>query len=290
MLFPALLELTLHNIDFEWSTAFLNMLSPRFLQALSIRCQPGHPLPPPIALHALCLSIAGLPSAKAITEIYIIIGGMIGDDSARISDTYEIYWSEDIAPLFTLTELRGLTVTGQCVVVADDSALATMSQNWSQLVILVLDWAWNMHVPLQRYRSPEDEDFPRATAWGLLQLARGCPRLFKLTLAVDLRLGPLHNLNANLERTLIPPVPLYGEAVSGLVEFNSKGSLLGDMLAIASFLSLVFPGLRTFRNPSHDLECLEMERVHKRLVRVRAQEREFGRRAGWQYRLPDMIV
>lgn len=102
MLFPALLELTLHNIDFEWSTAFLNMLSPPFLQALSIRCQPGHPLPLPIALHALCLSIAGLPSAKAITGIYIIIGGMIGDDSARISDTYEIYWSEDIAPLFAL--------------------------------------------------------------------------------------------------------------------------------------------------------------------------------------------
>ncbi|EIW54883.1 uncharacterized protein TRAVEDRAFT_51019 [Trametes versicolor FP-101664 SS1] len=288
MLFPALLELTLHNIDFEWSTAFLNMLSPPILQALSIRCQPGHPLPLPIVLHALCLSIAGLPSAKAITGIYIIIGGMIGDDSARISDTYEIYWSEDIAPLFALTELRGLTVTGQCVVVADDCALATMSQNWSQLVILVLDWAWNMHVPLQHHRSPEDEDFPRATAWGLLQLARGCPRLFRLTLAVDLRLGPLHNLNADLERTLIPPVPLYGDAVSELVEFQSKGSLLSDTLTVASFLSLVFPGLQTIHNPSQ--EWLAIDREHKRLVRVRAQEREFGRRAGRQYRLPDVIV
>lgn len=287
VLFPALLQLTLYKINFEWSTAFLNMLTSPSLHALSIRSQ-KYPLPPPIVFHALCAAIGRLPSANSITDIFITIGGLMFDNF--ICDGHEIYWSEDIAPLLALrTALRRLIITGQCITVVNDFALAAMSWNWPHIVELVLTWTWNVDVQPQEERWPEDDDFPYATAWGLLQLAQRCPRMTKLALAVDLRFAPPpDHFDAQRERAMIPGVPLSGDAVSALVEFDAKGSLLGDTVCVASFLSLIFPRLQTIW-PSEP-GWWEMQKLYEWLVRVRAQERAFGQRSGRQSRSPDVLV
>ncbi|OJT06376.1 hypothetical protein TRAPUB_2777 [Trametes pubescens] len=272
--FPVLLQLTLHKIDFEWSTAFLNLLTTPSLHALSIR-SPADPLPTPIVFNALCAAIGRLPSASSITDIFVTIGGILFEQ--RICCGHEIYWSEDIAPLFSLrTALRRLIITGQCVIVVDDVALAAMVENWPHIVELVLTWAWNIDIRPQAARSPEDDDFPYATAWGLLRLAQRCPRMTKLALAVDLRLAPPPD--SQREHPIIPPVPLSGNSVPALVEFDARGSLLGDTVGVASFLSLVFPGLEIIL----PLEpgWWEMQRLYRWLVRVRAQERAFGQKSG----------
>lgn len=291
-LFPALQQLTLHEIDFVWCTTFLRTLSSTSLRTLSFRSE-HYPLPPPMVFEALCVAITKLPSADSIIDLFFIISITRGDLDHNLSNReYEIYWSEDIAPLLTLPAVQRLVFKGRCTTLLDDRALETMAQNWPDLVELVLTWAWNAPPRPDDARLPEDDDFPYVTSWGLLYLAQHCPRLTKLALAVDLRFEPPpRNVAVDYGLAPIPPVHLSGDAVPALASFDATGSLLGDRVGVASFLSLLFPRLSELTDNHVAAQgWVEVKNLHSGLVRVRSQERTWAQRHGWRLREPDLSI
>ncbi|OJT06375.1 hypothetical protein TRAPUB_2776 [Trametes pubescens] len=193
---------------------------------------------------ALCVEISNLPAACSVTDLFINVL-----DSRHIPSRRATYWSEDVSPLFTLPAIQRLSITGGCTTILDDLALEVISRTWLELVELVM--GYTTHPRPDDERILEFDDFPYATPWGLLQLARDCPRMTKLALALDLRFYPISRADPGFQFTpLDPPVHLSGPEIPGLLDLDTTGSLLGDPMCIASFLSLSFPQLRVMRNDS----------------------------------------
>lgn len=71
--FPALLRNTLHEIDFNWCTAFLRAISSMTLREVSLRCEHRN-LPPPNLLGAICSAISELPSVRSVVQVSFNIG------------------------------------------------------------------------------------------------------------------------------------------------------------------------------------------------------------------------
>lgn len=277
-LYPALLRLDLQDISTIWCTSFLRMVSSTSLEMLSIRCV-DYPPPPPRIFEALCVEISLLPAACSITDLTITFL-----DTGREPSGRNTYWSEDISPLFTLTAIQRLVIKGGCTTILDDLALEVISQTWLDLVELVL--GYNTSHRSDDERTLEADDFPYATPWGLAQLARHCPRLTKLALAVDLRFYPTSHIEPDFQLAQVPPVHLSGPDVPALLDFDTTGSLLGDPVCIASFLSLLFPQLREIRNDSVSEAWWDVTDSFSLFARVRTQERRWGLRKGMQLREP----
>lgn len=277
-LYPALLRLDLHDISTIWCTSFLRMVSSTSLRMLSIRCV-DYPPPPPRLCEALCAAISNLPAASLITDLAITFL-----DSGREPSGHNTYWSEDISPLFTLTAIQRLVIGGGCTTILDDLALEVISKTWPDLVELIL--GYNTCRRTDDERTLEADDFPYATPWGLAQLARHCPRLTQLALAVDLRFYPTSHTEPDSQLAQVPPAHLSGPDVPALLDFDATGSLLGDPVCIASFLSLLFPQLREIRNDSVSEAWWDVTDSFSFFARVRAQERVWGLRKGMQLREP----
>lgn len=287
-LFPALLEVTLHETCVEWCTSFLRMVSSTSLRTLSI-CPGDHSPPPAAHFEALCVAIGSLPSSQSIVDLSITIV-----HSGYNSHGSGVYWSEDIAPLFALSAVQRLVIAGGgCTTILDDVALEVLSQNCSDLVELVMGVRSRFRV--EQYRMTDD-DFPYVTPWGLLQLVRRCPRITKLALALDLRFSPASQTDPNLRLAWAPPVYLSGPEAPALKEFDATGSLLGDPICIASFFSLLFPQLhlignrtaqsRTWENMEHSRAWANMEHFRSCFAQVRAQERAWAKKEKMRLREP----
>lgn len=146
----------------------LHMLSSTSLRRLSF-CSELDPLPPPADVHMLCVAITKLPSVNSITNIFIIIGASRLERAHGDDKLLQIYWPEDVAPLFySLPALKRLVFAGQCITVVDNLALGTIAESSPNLVELTFTWAWNAPPRPDDERSPEDKDFPYTTAWGLM--------------------------------------------------------------------------------------------------------------------------
>ncbi|KAL1948833.1 hypothetical protein VTO73DRAFT_10639 [Trametes versicolor] len=283
--FPALVQLTLYKISFEWCTPFLRVLSSTSLRGISIHSGIDPPLLPPL-LEALCAAISELPSAHSLVDIFIKPDWYIKN---RPGDTYrntvsQIYWPEHITPLFALPAVQRLVIEGKCKFSLDDATLETISRSWPDLI--ELDLGWDMDdLPESDYkRSPEDDDFPYVTPWGLLHLARRCPRLTKLAIVVDWHWTPTCDYYALAP---VPPVHLSGPAVSALRELDVRGSVLGfRRSAIASFLSIAFPHLERMWDPTEPAAWREVAFYYKWFLQVRTQERAYAHRSGRRLRAP----
>ncbi|OJT02414.1 hypothetical protein TRAPUB_7067 [Trametes pubescens] len=164
----------------------------------------------------LCVAITKLPSVNSITNIFIIIGASRLERAHGDDKLLQIYWPEDVAPLFySLPALKRLVFAGQCITVVDNLALGTIAESSPNLVELTFTWAWNAPPRPDDERSPEDEDFPYATAWGLMELARRCPRLKKLALAVDMRFAS-PSYHAGVDLGLAPPPTSSRQTTGGI--------------------------------------------------------------------------
>lgn len=175
---------------------------------------------------------------------------------------------------------------------ADDDLLDDISRNCPNLTELDLAWDPGYEQKPDEYRSPQDDDFPYATPWGLLHLARRCPRLLKLAVAVDMRCAPPIHTCPNYElSTYAPPVHLSESAASALQEFNATGSLIGNTACVAGYLSLLFPRLSQF---THTFAPMQWDQhvsvLHSWIRRIRAQERASGERDGRRRREPYLDV
>lgn len=289
--FPALQQLVLHKISFDWCTAFLRVLSCASLRGLSVRSE-HHELPPPLLLEELCIVISELPSAHIITGLFITIGAT--QFQSERYDLSETYWPGDIAPLFTtLSALQRLDITGQCVTIIDDPTLDKVSQKCPDIVELTLAWDPEVHPGFDHERSRDDDDFPYATPCGLLHLARRCSRLTRLALAVNMGHLPPPSRTAGARRGGLahaPPLHVSGPAVSPLQTFIATGSLVGDKARTASILSLLFPRLSEISNRLAIQGWWDISQYHSRIVRVRTQERACAEREGKRMREPDFNV
>lgn len=108
----------------------------------------------------------------------------------------------------------------------------------------------------------------------------------KLALAVGLRFYPTSHTEPDSQLAWAPPVHLSGPDVPALLDFDTTGSLLGDPVCIASFLSesLLFPQLREIRNTSVSEARWDVTNSFSFFARARAQERVWGLRKGMQLR------
>ncbi len=80
-----------------------------------------------------------------------------------------------------------------------------------------------------------------------------------------------------------------------LVQFDPTGSLLGDEVRVASFLSLAFPRMSKLWNRRTTAQWREgidreFKAMHSVFVRVRSQERAYARRHGRRLREPDLGI
>lgn len=296
--FPALQELVLHKIGFEWCASFLRVLASSSLRALSLRCE-HHELPPPLLLEDLCTAISEHPSCGTITDLLIIIGYtefQPGHEDLGLSSTYwdgqysesERYRSANIAPLFTaLFALRRLVIKGACITIIDDAMLDTIAQRCPDIVELVLGWDPDVELRPEDERSPEDDDFPLVTPSALLRLARRCPRLHTLALAANMGWPPPSDSGL----PPAPPLHLLGPAAPQLRKFDVTGSLFCDGVCAASVLSLLFPRLSVLSGRFADEEDgLAVRELYSHSARIRAQERACAARAGKRLREPDLSV
>ncbi|OJT09901.1 hypothetical protein TRAPUB_13644 [Trametes pubescens] len=297
--FPALQQLVLHKIGFEWCASFLRVLASASLRALSLRCE-HHELPPPLLLEDLCAAISEHPSCGAITDLFITIGYtefQPGREDFGLSLTYwsdqysesETYRPETITPLFTaMPALQRLVIEGQCITIVDDSMLDSISQRCPNIVELVLAWDPDVEPRPDDERAPEDDDFPRVTPSGLLHLVRHCPRLHTLALAVNMSRPP----PSRTGRSPAPPLHLSGPAVHPLRKFDVTGSLLGDRVVAASVFSLLFPQLSELScRFAEEEDWLDVTELYTQLVRIRKQERVCAEREGRRrLREPDLSV
>ncbi len=131
------------------------------------------------------------------------------------------------------------------------------------------------------------DDFPHTTPSGLLHLARYCPRLIQLALAVNMCGSPHSHPGLCTRHAFAPPLHLSGSAAHALRKLDMSGSLLGERANVASVLSLLFPQLDTLVTRSAQLD---LKVPYTRLVRMRAQERAYAEKEGKRLRKPDLSV
>ncbi|OJT02409.1 hypothetical protein TRAPUB_7062 [Trametes pubescens] len=182
----------------------------------------------------------------------------------------EIYTSQNVAPLLTLSALRQLFVSSLFQVILDDAMLDEMSRAWPNIEDLRFNWhyCYRPHI-----RRPNGANYPKATLGGLLPLAQHCPHLTSLALAVDMH--PTPDLDGQR-----PPVALCADYAPPLDMFDFTGSAFetGNAAAVAAFFSLVFPQIRGWS--SGDTEWPEMCSLYRTFVDIRWQERGHARRGG----------
>ncbi|OJT06374.1 hypothetical protein TRAPUB_2775 [Trametes pubescens] len=261
-----------------------------FLETLLIRANvaeypwdamPHGDRPPPPQAHfkALCVAIGSLPSSRSIVDLSITLV-----HSGRNYPRKGIYRSEDIAPLLSLLAVQRLIISGDgCTTILDDAALEALSQSCPDLVELVLETRPRFRE--EQYRSAH-EDLP--TPWGLVQLARGCPHITKLALAVDLHFSAAYYADPNLQLAWTTPVYRSVCEAPALQEFDATGSLFGDPMSIASFLSLLFPQLGVIWNHAASRGARGMPVLfHAWFTRVRRQERAWALKERMRLREPD---
>lgn len=275
--FPALTNLRLHTIHFEWCIAFMHAVTSPSLWRLKIDSFSGLERPW-FLLEALCASVGEHPSCRTIQVFSIDTGP--GCPSRRVDKVAEdelifsriapadIYHPHPIAPVFSLSALRWFAIGSTWPVIADDDMLDAMTWAWPNLESLAFNWPSGAH---RADRKPEDVDFPRATLSGVLSLARYCPRLIYLELAVDMRYIP------DFDAWRWPPISLSPDYEPPLKSFHTEGSVFraSDTLPLAAFFSLVFPRLSPYalRSPLGSYTWLEMENLYRLFSRVRQQER-----------------
>lgn len=284
--FANLKQLALYEIGFDWCAAFLQVLSSTSLRGLSVRSEP-HELPDPELLEELCTIISELPSAEIISDLIITIGTPQGEKGP--SNDGAIYWSEDIAPLFTtLRALQRFVIKGQCTTIVDDPLLQSLSECCTDIVELVFAWNYNAEFRPDDERSPEDDDdYPLATPSGLLHLARLCPRLKTLALAVNWSWFSVSYPGRRPKHPPAPPLSISGPAVHALRKFDGSGSLRWNEARVASVISLLFPQLSVLTG---GYGWLDIDSLYLRFVRIRAQERAHAEKRGKRLREPDLYV
>lgn len=233
---------------------------------------------PWLLLEALCASVGEHPSCRTI-QVFSMDTASPECPTRRVDKVAEeeitfsritpadIYDPHPIASAFSLSALRWFAIGCTWPVIADDDMLHAMTWAWPNLESLTFNWPSGAH---RTDRTPEDVDFPRATLHGVLLLARYCPRLTSLELAIDMRYIP------DFDAWRWPPVSLHPDYKPPLKAFNTEGSVFreSDALPLAAFLSLVFPRLtpHALRDPLGSI-WLEMESLYRLFSRVRRQER-----------------
>lgn len=260
--FPALTKLKLYETAGEWCTAFIHAVTSTSIWKLELDYLHEGGVMDPTLVEALCTSIGTHSSAGTLEVLILRTGGVLQREEQPV-----VYQSQQVAPLLSLPALRHLSVDGNCQTIADDAFLDAMTRAWPNLESLHFRWP---HQSQPALREPGDENYPKATLFGLLLFARHLQALGSLELAIDMREVP------NLGQAF-PPVSLRGSGASTLEEFWVSGSVLGpnlDLPALVSFFSAVFPSLRYFRHS--DMILYGLMEMHKHFVAIRRQERKWA--------------
>lgn len=279
-LFAVLRELDLvsRNDTHQYCTTLLKAIAPTALHSISLDlcylCDPGAEA----VFTGFADAIGGLPCPSTVHHITISVGS---DDCPDRN----IYRSPCFTPLLALPALRALQFLGGPKVIVDDAMLDAMSRAWPALHTLEFEWPAltgniNWYSENMCYNPPRAgaPDCPKATLAGLVPLVRRCADLRVLAVAIDMRVAV-----PRFDGLQCPPV----SGTSGVRRLRTGGCVAGDdALAVASFLSLVLPGLRNieYTPPSWDWEYLG--KLYWRLVAVRAQERTWALRNGKTVRQP----
>lgn len=259
--FPAIAELALDEASFEWCTAFLHIVTSPSLQRLDISNYQGEQAPS-ILFQALCVSLGEHPSRGAVRSLSITTG------RAQDRALTEIYTSQNVAPLLTLSALRHLFVSGSFQVILEDAMLDEMARAWPNIEDLRFSWEWNCYPYIRR---PDGVNYPKVTLGGLLTLAQHCPHLTSLTLAVDMHSVP----DLDGQR---PPVALCADHAPPLNDLDFTGSAFesADAAAVSAFFSLVFPQIRRWN--AGGTEWPTMCGLYQTFVDIRWQERGHAHR------------
>lgn len=272
--FPALEDLELYEISLEWCVAFMHTVTSSSLWRVKVDGRGGTTVPS-ILLEALCASLAENPSQDTIQVLSINIGPGCNTKTVKRSSEkgfvfqktalVEIHHPHPIVPLLSLSALRWLALGRTCQAIADDAVLDAMTWAWPNLESLAFCWPDG-----PGYRLEDVAYYPQATFYGVLLLARHCPRLTTLELAVDMRCIP--DFDA---WRWGPPVALCADDAPPLKSFELAGSVFreSDALPVAAFLSLVFPHLHTLGSP-FGTTWPEMEALYRKFLAVRRQERD----------------
>ncbi|EIW54922.1 uncharacterized protein TRAVEDRAFT_51057 [Trametes versicolor FP-101664 SS1] len=271
--FAALLELDLvsRNDAHQYCMMLLKVIAPTALHFVSLNLR--WPDDEAEALFTgFSVALGALPCPSTLHHITISVGS---DDCPDRN----IYRSPCFIPLLALPALRALQFLGGPKVIVDDAMLDAMSRAWPALHTLEFEWPAltgnvNWYSENMCYNPPRAgaPDCPKATLAGLVPLVRRCADLRVLAVAIDMRVAV-----PRFDGLRCPPV----SGTSGVRRLRTGGCVAGDdALAVASFLSLVLPGLRNieYTPPSWDWERLG--NLYWRLVAVRAQERNWAREHG----------
>lgn len=276
-LFSALKDLTIYKAPSEWCAAFMDIVSSSSLWRVHIKdCDSGHHPLPPLQLEAFFASLGRHPSSHTIQELDVTTcgwGGMLPP----------IYGSQHIAPLLSLSALQKLSIFGHCLVIVDDALLESITWAWPNLQSLYFCWPnFGMIIGIPDPR-PGELGFPQATLAGVLFLARYCPHLTSLDLAMDLRNIPCLDDHR-------PPVFLWPTHPPPLKTLCLPGLSLreDDEPALAMLLSVVFPRLKSFKMDWREAgSSLRVMRMHEQFTRIRWQERRWMISNGRRFREPE---
>lgn len=246
----------------------------------------------------------GLIRAQEVKDIFTTIASRTGHSHIRevkvgvpmeFQKPGDVFTFDAIEPLLALPELTSVTVGGFEHYAIDDYALLAIATAWPHLHQLSL-------VPHKLKDPPK----PLSTLAGLVAFAQNCPKLCSLGLALDT--NPHH-----LPTYFTDMRPGLGMRQRKLVKLEVGRSPIEDPLAIAAFLSDLFPKLHEIRNGFSPLEDLlyfqgpgdederqqiradavhaerwaEVEWVYlPRFVQIRKQERKWGRKVGLRPKHP----
>ncbi len=220
--FPSIKELCVRIDDLNWVTAFLAHISSPFLECVrTIYCGP---LIPPGGVDHLFFAIAHHDSRLAFRRLMI--------DCVRLQPTCDL--SAALRPLLALSSLVVLSLVGWTSIIVDDDTLDAMSRAWPQLVNLTLGY-----FPGRPHPEPGEywHVAPKATLAGLAPLARRCPSLQQISMAINTDVCiPAHGP---------PQRPLRPPASQMLVLHVGWTGPPRDPVRTAAFLSELFPRLLT---------------------------------------------
>lgn len=275
--FPALKGLSLVSVPLEWSVAFMGIVSSPSLRTVDIKFQDSNTaVVHGMLLEAFCTSIANHPSGDSVQEISFNLD--VWGDSRK---TTQVYLSQHISPLLSLPALQKLSVHGSSVVVVNDAFLDAVTWSWPNLRSLQIYWPTSN---IGRTGiGPGELGYPEATLAGVLLLVRYCPRLISLNFPVDMRSVPSLNRHR-------PPVTLWPSYESPLETFCPTGSSFraDDAAALAMFLSVIFPHLKSFGFPWQDDDnCAKVMGLHRQCLMIRWQERRWMFANGRRFREPE---
>ncbi|KAH9846258.1 hypothetical protein C2E23DRAFT_950804 [Lenzites betulinus] len=275
--FNSLTTLSVSGNSCEWLIAFLPLITSTTLRELSFfqgysypwAMESNEPRVPNTLFQLLCTAIGQHPSWQHTIEKVSI--DIVTPDTQN-SNPGDVYTSQHIAPLLSLTALRWLYIlTKPRRIILDDAMLRSIAFAWPRIEELRLD----AHPLDGRWQEAlvQPGEFPVATLAGVLLLARHCRSLAVLLLAVDMRKIP------DVGALARPPVPLEPGREHPLVVFNPQGSVfsfhVGEATALASFLSLVFPRLFSgagYKGPVWDEAITRAWEFQS----IRAQERRWA--------------